>query len=68
MPSLACNADYRCNICGCVLDQADEPDTKDCGGDCLRCMSEVAEDPDCQRQRRNLNEVRRRAEDDPASA
>lgn len=44
---------YRCNICGCVLNQPDEPDTKDCGGDCLRCMAEVAEDPDCQAQRRS---------------
>ncbi len=21
--------------------------SKDCGGDCLRCMAEIGEDPDC---------------------
>lgn len=36
----------RCHICDRLLDQADDPTTKDCGGDCLRCMAEIG-DPDC---------------------
>jgi len=35
-----------CNICSRVLNVADDPTTKDCGGDCLRCMAEAG-DPDC---------------------
>ena len=32
----------RCKIC-------DKPmsDEEDCGGDCLKCMAEIGEDPDC---------------------
>lgn len=37
----------RCNICGVVMDQPDLPETKNCGGDCLKCMAEIGEDPDC---------------------
>lgn len=36
---------WSCLTCGRDLDQADKPDTKDCGGDCLRCMAEC-DDPD----------------------
>lgn len=35
-----------CGICGVELDQPGIPDTTNCGGDCLHCMAEVAEDPD----------------------
>jgi hypothetical protein len=37
----------NCNICKRPLDDPSDPTTEDCGGDCLRCMAEVAEDPDC---------------------
>jgi len=35
-----------CGICSCELDTAD-PLSRDCGGDCLKCMGLVAKDPDC---------------------
>lgn len=36
-----------CNICKRLLDDPKDPTTENCGGDCLRCMAEFAEDPDC---------------------
>lgn len=36
-----------CHFCRRLLDQPDDPTTLDCGGDCLKCMAEIAEDPDC---------------------
>jgi hypothetical protein len=37
----------HCNICKRRLDQPDDETTRNCG-DCLKCMADVAEDPDCQ--------------------
>lgn len=37
----------RCYVCNVELDQPDLPETKSCGGDCLKCMAEIFEDPDC---------------------
>ena len=37
----------KCKICKRELDNPDDPTTKDCGGDCLKCMAEIGEDPDC---------------------
>ena len=34
-----------CNICGRTLNMSF--DTRDCGGDCLRCMATIGTDPDC---------------------
>ena len=36
----------RCTICQCKLDTGDRL-ASDCGGDCLKCMALVGEDPDC---------------------
>jgi hypothetical protein len=36
----------RCGICGGLLDVPGDDGTRDCGGDCLRCMAEAG-DPDC---------------------
>lgn len=36
-----------CSICKRPLNDPSDPTTENCGGDCLRCMAEVAEDPDC---------------------
>lgn len=36
-----------CSICKRLLDDPKDPTTENCGGDCLRCMAEFAEDPDC---------------------
>jgi len=36
-----------CKICARRLDDPEDLTTRDCGGDCLRCMAEVAGDPDC---------------------
>ncbi len=37
----------RCSICKCVLDTEEDPvGSRDCGGDCLRCMAEAG-DPGC---------------------
>jgi hypothetical protein len=30
-----------------LLDNLNDPFSKDCGGDCLHCMATVADDPDC---------------------
>jgi hypothetical protein len=37
----------RCAICKQQLDQPDDPSTRDCGGDCVRCMARYGNDPDC---------------------
>jgi hypothetical protein len=37
----------QCKICKRLLNNADDPLSEDCGGDCLSCMATVAEDPDC---------------------
>lgn len=37
----------NCVICKRKLNQRGKPDTRDCGGDCLRCMAESG-DPDCE--------------------
>jgi len=37
----------KCQYCKRLLDDPKDPTTKDCGGDCLRCMGEIFEDPDC---------------------
>ena len=36
----------NCLICCRKLNVPDEPDSLDCGGDCLRCMAEMG-DPEC---------------------
>ena len=36
-----------CSICKGPLDDPRYPETQDCGGDCLRCMADIASDPDC---------------------
>jgi hypothetical protein len=37
-----------CRICGCLLNDPNEPvASQDCGGDCLQCMAVIGEDPDC---------------------
>lgn len=38
--------EQRCHICGTVMDQPGKPETRNCGGDCLRCLAECY-DPDC---------------------
>lgn len=43
-----------CNICKRALDNPADPTTKDCGGDCLRCMAEIGDDPECQAELRRL--------------
>ena len=40
-------SNHYCSICKRPLDQPGDPTTEDCGGDCLRCMAEIVEDPDC---------------------
>lgn len=40
--------EFKCLICKRVLnDPADPIASRDCGGDCLRCMAEIGGDPDC---------------------
>jgi hypothetical protein len=36
----------RCRMCKRPLNQFGDPTTRDCDGDCLRCMAEIG-DPDC---------------------
>jgi hypothetical protein len=43
----------NCHICKRELDQPGKPDTKDCGGDCLRCMAHCG-DTDCEAVMREL--------------
>lgn len=33
-------------MCGCELNNPNDPTTEDCGGDCLKCMAKCS-DPDC---------------------
>jgi hypothetical protein len=35
-----------CNTCKRLLDDPKDPTTESCGGDCLRCMAWLGEDPD----------------------
>lgn len=37
----------NCNICRRALNVPDDDTTLDCGGDCLRCMADIGDDPDC---------------------
>lgn len=37
----------KCAICKRPLDEPDDPFSRDCGGDCLGCMANIADDPDC---------------------
>lgn len=37
----------NCNICKRPMDDPNVRGSRDCGGDCLRCMALFAEDPDC---------------------
>ena len=37
----------NCVRCGKVLDNPEDPSSRDCGGDCVECMAEVG-DPGCQ--------------------
>jgi hypothetical protein len=46
-----------CRICGRELDDPKDPTTKDCGGDCLRCMAESG-DPDCIEEIGSINRNR----------
>lgn len=41
-----CSTKNRCHICGRGLNNADDPRSLDCGGDCLQCMADAG-DPDC---------------------
>lgn len=43
----------NCNICKVELDQSNKPETRDCGGDCLKCMAECG-DPDCIKEMKRL--------------
>lgn len=43
-----------CNICKRALDDPQDPTTLDCGGDCLKCMADIALDDDCIRQMATL--------------
>ncbi len=36
----------RCDICGRLLDQPDDPLSHDCKGDCWGCVGEIKVDPD----------------------
>lgn len=42
-PFITCK---KCKTCKCKLDDPDDPTSRDCGGDCLKCMAEAG-DPDC---------------------
>lgn len=37
----------NCHYCKRKLDNPEDPTTVDCGGDCVKCMAEIAGDPDC---------------------
>lgn len=37
----------ECSICKRPMDDPADPTTANCGGDCLRCMAEIGEDPGC---------------------
>lgn len=44
----------NCTICKRKLNTSD-PTTKDCGGDCLRCMAVYGLDPDCIEEMRRID-------------
>ena len=46
----------KCKICGVILNSPKDPTTRDCGGDCLRCMATVADDPDCLQEMYTITE------------
>lgn len=37
----------NCKTCSCILDEKGKPESRNCGGDCLRCMAVHGEDPEC---------------------
>jgi len=44
---LLATSERYCNLCKCRLDDPKRPvASKDCGGDCCRCMA-LSDDPDC---------------------
>ncbi len=49
--------EYRCSFCKRLLDNAEDPYSVDCGGDCVKCMAEVVQDPDCIK---HLEEIEKR--------
>ncbi len=44
-----------CRICKRRLNSLSDFSTLDCGGDCLRCMAEIGEDPDCIKAMEKIN-------------
>ncbi len=36
----------HCHVCNKLMDQPDDPSSRNCGGDCRACMAEAG-DPDC---------------------
>jgi hypothetical protein len=36
-----------CRVCSRQLNVAAKPESRDCGGDCLKCMADIGQDPDC---------------------
>jgi rRNA maturation endonuclease Nob1 len=48
----------RCHFCKRVLDNPDDPFSEDCGGDCLQCMADIAEDPDAVARVKILREAK----------
>lgn len=56
----------RCRTCNCMLDNPTDPvGSRDCGGDCLRCMA-IAGDPACEAALRELEDSAPPAESIPA--
>ena len=49
----------KCGICGRQLNQPIVPETKDCGGDCARCMADFG-DRECIELLKNLNDPAKR--------
>jgi hypothetical protein len=47
----------RCQLCKRVLDDPADATTRNCGGDCLKCMAEIGEDPDCIRALREITKA-----------
>ena len=45
----------NCGICGQELNVPLNPETLDCGGDCLKCMNDSG-DPECEETLRRLND------------
>lgn len=50
--------DALCKICKRKLNNPSDPTTRDCGGDCLRCMAECG-DPDCIKEMNRIKANRR---------